>query len=228
VFRFAEEAAFRFIEETKEAAHASALHAADFIHNGVIVLTHSRSSTVSEAFVEARLADRTFAVIATESRPMLEGRTVAESLSRKGIRVTLIADAAASLMMDEVNLILVGADQVRPEVLINKIGTHVIALAAREKKLPVYAACDGSKFISKEYSDGLEPNKRTASELWASAPPGIDIVNRYFEAVPIELFTGIITEAGVLSIDEASRRAEAASIDGELEDALDSRRGRIR
>ena len=215
-FRSAEEAALRFIEDAQRAAHACALHAANLIHDGLTILTHSRSSTVLEAFLEAQAAGREFSIIGTESRPMLEGRSLGESLAEKGIRVTLIADAAASLVMDQVDLVLVGADQVMPEHLVNKIGTRMIALAACESGLPVYAACDGSKFNSADYCGCLKRDERSSSELWPNAPLGIDIVNRYFEPVPLTHFTAIITEAGALSINEASRRAEAASIDSAL------------
>lgn len=227
-FGFAEQAALRFVEETKRAAQASAKHAAGLIRDGATILTHSRSSTVLESFLEAKRAGRKFSVIATESRPMLEGRTLAESLANKGIRVTLIADAAASLLMDQLDLVLVGADRVTPDHLINKIGTNMIALAAREKKLPVYAACDSSKFISAEYCRNLKRDQRSPSEIWTDAPPRIEISNRYFEPVSLTCFTAIIAEAGALSVGEASKLAEAALIDSELVDALDNRRVEIR
>jgi len=227
-FRSAEEAALRFIEDAQRAAHASALHAANLIRDGLTILTHSRSSTVLEAFFEAQHAGREFSIIVTESRPMLEGRSLGESLAGKGIRVTLIADAAASLLMDQVDLVLVGADRVTPEHLVNKIGTRMIALAARESGLPVYAVCDSSKFNSAGYCGRLKRHERSSSELWPNAPRGIDIVNRYFEPVPLAHFTAIITEAGALSIDEASRRAEAASIDKALVDAVQRLRVEIR
>ena len=139
-FHSAEEAALLFIEQSRNAADASALNAAGIIHDGMTVLTHSRSSTVLEALLEARRANRDFMVVATESRPLLEGRTLAASLMDNGVRVTLIADAAASVMMDRIDLVLVGADQLTPQQLVNKIGTRMIALAAREKQVPVYAA----------------------------------------------------------------------------------------
>jgi translation initiation factor 2B subunit (eIF-2B alpha/beta/delta family) len=219
--RSAEDAALRFIEDARRAAHAAASNAAILIQDGSTILTHSRSSTVLAAFLEARGNRREFRVIVTESRPMLEGRWLGEWLAEKEIRVTLIADAAASVVMDQVDLVLVGADQVVPEHLVNKIGTRMIALAARERGLPVYAACDGSKFSSADYRGRPWLGERSSSELWPNAPLGIAIVNRYFEPIPLTHFTAIITEAGALSIDEATRRAEAASIDSALLDEFE-------
>jgi translation initiation factor 2B subunit (eIF-2B alpha/beta/delta family) len=217
----AETAAIRFVDNSASQARAAALHASTMVCAGTSVLTHSRSSTVVEAFFEARRAGRDFSVVATESRPMLEGRALAEALAGEGIRVLLIADSAASLVMDQVDLIFVGADKVTPQYLVNKIGTWMIALAGRERGLRAYAVCDTSKFISKDYFDSPARGERTANELWPDAPPGVRVVNRYFEQTPLTYLTGIITENGFLSSREAARRAEGASLDRVLEDALE-------
>jgi len=219
-FHSAEKAALLFIEQSREAAHDSAVNAAGIIHDGMKVLTHSRSSTVLEALLEARRKKKDFTVFATESRPLFEGRTLAASLADNGVSVTLIADAAAPLVIDRSDLVLVGADQLTPQCLVNKIGTRMIALAAREKQVPVYAACDSSKFISEDYCVRLKRDYRPTRELWEQPPAGVEIANLYFEPVPLTLLNAIITESGALSIDQASRCAEAASIDDELAEAL--------
>lgn len=224
----AEDAALRFIGNAERAAHAAAVQAATLIRSGATVLTHSRSSTVLAALVEAKRAGIDFSVVATESRPVLEGRALAQALASQDIRVTLIADAAASLAMDQVDFILVGADAITPQNLVNKIGTRMIALAAREGGLPVYAVCDTSKFIGADYCCRSVRNEGSATELWPDAPRGVLVVNRYFEPIPLAYFTGLITEDGVLSSEEAASRAEGASIDNVLVDALERFRGPIR
>lgn len=220
VLRSAQEAALNFIEKAERAARDVALHGATLICNGATVLTHSRSSSVLAALVEARQAGRNFSVVTTESRPRLEGRALAEEIAGQNIRVTLIADAAASLAMEQVDVVLVGADKITPVKLVNKIGTRMIARAARDRGLPVYALCDSSKFISEDYLGRAISGPRSPSELWREAPPGVEVVNRYFEPTPLACFTGIVTEDGVLAIQEAARRAEEASIDRELVSAL--------
>jgi translation initiation factor 2B subunit (eIF-2B alpha/beta/delta family) len=219
--KLAADAAVGFIENSAANARAAALRAASMICDGASVLTLSRSSTVLAAFVEARRAGKSFSVIATESRPMLEGRILAESLASEGIGVALIADAAASLVMDHVDLILVGADRVTPYYLVNKIGTRMIALEARERNLPLYAVCDTSKFISEDYFTSEVRNERSANELWPNAPSGVAVVNPYFERVLLQYFTGIITEAGIISSLDAMWRANEKSIHRVLEVALD-------
>lgn len=220
VFKSAEEAALSFIEVTELAAGAAASHAANLIPSGGAVLTHSRSSTVLAAFLEARHRGKDFSIIATESRPMMEGRALAEALAAHDVRVRLIADSAVALMLEEVDLVMVGADKITPKYLVNKIGTRMIALSARERGVPAYAVCDTSKFIAADYRGVNDREWRSAQELWREAPEGVVVVNRYFEPTTLDLFNAIITEDGEVSPYETARRAERASIDRELTDAL--------
>jgi translation initiation factor eIF-2B subunit delta len=202
----AAEAAVEFCESASAKASASAGRAAELITEGAVVLTHSRSSTVLAAFRDAARRGRSFSVIATEGRPMLEGREVAEALSKMAVGVTLIVDSAAALVMDTVDLVLVGADRVTPAHIVNKIGTRMIALAARDQGIPIYCLADTTKFIGSKQS--VRPRSdRAGSEVWPDHPPRIAIINRYFEEVPIDLFTGVVTESGPLEPAEAGRQA---------------------
>jgi translation initiation factor 2B subunit (eIF-2B alpha/beta/delta family) len=228
VLKSAADAARGFVESATGSAHAAALHSMNLIRDGSTLLTHSRSSTVLEALIEARRAGKHFEVIATESRPMLEGRKLAGELSSKGIHVTLIADAAAALFIERTDLIMVGADKLTPEHLVNKIGTRMIAFAAGELRVPIYAACDTSKFIAADYFADMTRNQRNASELWTDAPKEVAVSNRYFEATPLAYFTAVITERGALSNSETSACAREAHIDPALVGAPAEPRDEIR
>lgn len=217
VMKSSPDAAARFVEEAIRAANSAALQAANLIDEGARVLTHSRSSTVLEAFAQARRAGKSFAVVATESRPIFEGRTLAEALAKQDVPVTVIVDAAAALAIEEVEMVLVGADAITPVSVINKVGTRMIALAAREKGIRVFSVCDTSKFIRE---DCLAPeHEHPAAELWPDAPAEVSITNKYFESTPLAWFTGIVTEHGILSSKEAAQRAEEVSIDSRLVEA---------
>ena len=217
-WRMAEQAACDFITGASDSAEQTAAHAADLIDDNATVLTHSRSSTVLAAFQQARRAGRRFRVIATESRPLMEGRALAEALAGEAVNVTFIADTAAALMMPQVACVIVGADGVTPDWLVNKIGTRMIALAARECGVKMIALCDTSKFIANRAAPS-EANRR-CDELWPDAPAPVEIVNRYFEPTPIDYFTSIVTEDGLLAPREASRRAAQHPISPTLLAAL--------
>jgi len=219
----AEDNAFKFIDCAVRGVRAAALHAANLILPGATVLTHSRSSTVLTAFLEARLSGMDFSVVATESRPGLEGRTLADTLAREHIRVSLIPDSAAALAMNGVDVILVGADTITPVDVLNKIGTRMIGLAARERGLPFYAVCDTSKFINANCWGRFEGAEGSMNSP-GGGTPSKGAAAAYFEPTPLTHFTAIITEDGVLTIEEASRRAERASIDKRLSDAIEELR----
>jgi ribose 1,5-bisphosphate isomerase len=206
LFEVAARAASEFAESASRMTAAAAARGAQLITDKAVVLTHSRSSTVLASLLGAASSGRSFSLIATESRPMLEGRQVAEVISNAGIHVTVIVDAAATQVMNTVDLFLVGADRVTPEHVLNKIGTTMIALAARSRGIPAYCLADTSKFTGERSTAELPA--RPDAEVWPDSPAGISIINRYFEEVPIDLFTGIVTEGGPLEPLEAGKLAK--------------------
>ena len=62
----------------------------------------------------------------------------------------------------------------------------------------------------------------------ACALEAVAVGNSYFEPTPLEYFTGVVTELGVLSGTEASLCARKACIDLMLIDALQNLRDGIR
>lgn len=208
-----------FADRAERAASLCAQRAARLISDGATVLTHSRSSTALAAFINARRAGKTFSVIATESRPVMEGRALARSLADEQIAVTLISDMSAALMMEQASLILVGADQITPESVINKIGTRMIALAARERGLPIYALCDTSKFTA--HRARVTKDRHSADELWAEAPEPVAVSNLYFEPTPLAHFSSIVMEDGAIDPADAARRASEIKLHPVLLHALE-------
>jgi translation initiation factor eIF-2B subunit delta len=175
-----------------------ALH---LLPEGCTVLTHSRSSTVLEALKLAATCGRNVEVVCTESRPGYEGRAVAATLAQEGIRTTLTTDSAAAHFLGRVNLVLVGADSVSRDGLVNKIGTYGIALAARERGVPLYALCGTEKFLPRDY-----PYFRIApqdpEEVWPEHPQDVEVLNLYFDVTPLKYVSGVVTEDGVLTPGE--------------------------
>jgi len=219
VFRFAGQSALSYIQHSIASARDAVANGARIISSGDTVLTHSRSSSVFAALKQASSDGKLFAVIATESRPGMEGRRLAADLHDLGIKVILITDAAAALEIDRATKILVGADTITPDNLVNKIGTRMIALAARERGLPAYALCDSSKFINLAGSIKSQRQGST-DEVWEDPPEGVEIKNYYFEPTPLNWFTGLVTEKGVLTADAAASVARDASIEAILVESL--------
>jgi translation initiation factor eIF-2B subunit delta len=171
------------------------------LNDGSRVLTHSRSSTVLAALLLAREQGLDFEVVCTESRPLYEGRMVAARLAQEGVKVSLITDSAAGHWMSRAHAVLVGADSVARDGLVNKVGTYPLALAARAKSVPFYALCGTEKFLPTDY-----PYFRIApqdpQEVWPEHPQGVEVHNLYFDVTPLEYVTAVVTEQGVLTPGE--------------------------
>lgn len=167
------------------------------ISDGDQVLINGRSSTVRAALLHAQRAGRRFRVICAEGRPGCEGRFMASDLAAIGLPVTLVVDALAIAMVAKSRLVLVGADHLTAETLVNKAGTYGIALAARDNQVPIYALCSSEKFLPHGFSPLPQPHWST-EQVWGDAPPGVQIENVYFDHTPMHYISGIVTEQGVL------------------------------
>jgi translation initiation factor 2B subunit (eIF-2B alpha/beta/delta family)/8-oxo-dGTP pyrophosphatase MutT (NUDIX family) len=172
------------------------------------VLTLSRSGTVLQALGRADPE----AVFVAESRPAREGVGVAEALADDGLDVTLCVDAAVAHVAatEAVDTVLVGADSVLADgTVVNKVGTRPAALAAADVGADCYAVCATDKVVPDSAVDP-EPGPPDAVQ---ATPARVAVRNPTFEATPPGHFTGIVTEAGVLSpADVAAIAADHAAV----------------
>jgi hypothetical protein len=84
-------------------------------------------------------------VIVCESRPLCEGVAMAQRLAAAGLHVALITDAQAGVFVEEADVVLLGADAVTPAGVVNKVGSKLLALAAKAAGVPVVAVTDSLK-----------------------------------------------------------------------------------
>ena len=157
------------------------------------IVTISCSSTV-RAVLEARPPA---AILVSEGRPGLEGRTIAAGLAPLAGTVTVCTDGAMARLLEEGDMVLCGADAVEADRhLINKVGTFALALAAQRLSIPFYAACESFKFSKRS---GIELEEMEGEEVWDGPPAGVVVRNPYFERTPPDLVTGFITDDGVIT-----------------------------
>jgi translation initiation factor 2B subunit (eIF-2B alpha/beta/delta family) len=200
-----------FLRAAQEAAKQIAQSAAALISDGMTVATHSYSSAVRDALLNAAAAGRQFRVAVTESRPLLEGVALAKELSSAGIPVTLSVDAAMALLLKNADLVLVGADAVTETFLLNKAGTFPAALLARRQGIPFYALAGSEKFAPRSCRLPSEIAK-PPSEVLPRAPRGVEIRNLYFDQTPLKLVTALVTEKGPLDPKQAVRLPRKLSL----------------
>lgn len=189
-----------FRERLGRSARQVAERAEGLVPAGGRVLTVSSSSTVRATLLEAAKR-RAFDVLCLEGRPHCEGRRLAEALAGTGLTVTVAVDAAVAALIRGCDLVLVGADSVGDLGVVNKIGTRPAAWAARSAGVPVYALADTTKLLPTGYPQPIDGD-RPATEVWPDAPAGIRFWNQYFEATPLSLFAGVVTEVGLRTPEE--------------------------
>ncbi len=192
-------AASDYEKNRAEAMKTIAEFGANLIPHHAIIFTHCHSHTVEEILKKAR--HKIEYVIATETRPLFQGRITATELAKAGIKVKMIVDSAASRFMYQADMLLTGADAVLSEgSVINKIGTAQLSLVAGKEDVPHYVATSSHCFEPMSYY-GIpeEIEERPSSEIWEKKLKGLEIKNPAFDVTPAHFVKGIITEKGVFS-----------------------------
>ncbi len=191
----------RFLESLEKSKEKIAAIGSKRISHGSKVLTHCHSSTVTNMLRRAKEEGKSFEVVCTESRPVFQGRITAKEMLDAGIKTTLIVDSAVRYFMNKVDLVVVGADAITSEGnVINKIGTSMVALAAKEARTPFYVVSELLKFDPVTIHGDYESiEERSPSEVWDDPPAGLVIRNPAFDVTRREFIHGIICEEGIVS-----------------------------
>ena len=191
----------QFLENLERSKEKIAAIGSKRISHHSRVLTHCHSSTVTSMLNRAKEEGKSFEVICTESRPVFQGRITAKEMLEAGIKTTLIVDSAVRYFMNEVDLVVVGADAITSEGnVINKIGTSMVALAAKEARTPFYVVSELLKFDPVTIHGDYESiEERSPSEVWDDPPSGLVIRNPAFDVTRREFIHGIICEEGIVS-----------------------------
>ena len=206
----------KIFREELEAAHKIGNYGASLLDDEDTVLTHCNAGALATAGYGTALAlvraaveqGKRISVIATETRPLLQGsRLTAFELAHDKIPVKIICDSAAAQLMARgvVDKIVVGADRIlRTGHVTNKIGTLPIALSAKFYGVPFYVAAPTSTIDMKTDPSMVVIEERDQEEVLSIggkrfAPRKVEALNPAFDITPPELVTGIVTDRGVVS-----------------------------
>ena len=193
-------------------------HGAKLIDDEDTVLTHCNAGRLATVDYGTALGviraaweqGKQIRVMATETRPKLQGaRLTAYELKSDGIPVTLITDGMVGYVMSKrlVNKVVVGADRIVRDAVVNKIGTYSIAVLAHEHGVPFYVAAPMSTFDLAHSSRDVIVEERSPEEVThfcsqRIAPRGVKALNPAFDVTPMKYVGAIICETGVLSPTE--------------------------
>ena len=193
-----------FVEYSRRAVELIGEIGAKRISDGDVVLTHCNSSAAISVLVRAHEQGKELSVYATETRPRMQGYLTARTLAREGIDVVLIPDTAVRLVMKEVDKVVVGADTVTANgAVVNKLGTSLIALAAKEANVNFFVAAETYKFSPATVVGELVIiEERGPEEVvpreYLIAHPRVRVRNPAFDITPPEYIDAIITEKGLI------------------------------
>jgi methylthioribose-1-phosphate isomerase len=196
---------------------------AALLEDGDVVLTHCNAGSLATVQYGTALAPvraaiekgKNISVIADETRPRLQGaRLTAYELLYDKIPVKVISDTSSGLLMrlGKVNKVIVGTDRVTSDAVFNKIGTYLVALAAKDNNIPFYVAAPSSTLSLNETVDDVTIEQRDGKEVSCVLgevqiiPDGVECLNYAFDITPFRLVTGIITEDGVFTPIELLKR----------------------
>ena len=210
-------------------AEAQRLHAEDIAANrrmgelgaGLIkagsgVLTHCNTGALATGGYGTALgvvragfaAGKINHVFADETRPWLQGaRLTAWELVQEGIPTTLIADSAATYLMQQgkVAWVIVGADRIAANGdTANKIGTYMAAVAARHHGVKFMVVAPTSTVdLATPDGSAIPIENRAETEVLnfggtRTSPEGLRAWNPAFDITPAELIDAIVTEKGVV------------------------------
>ena len=190
-------------------------HGAALLKPRTTVLTHCNAGALATAGYGTALgviraaheARKSVSVIATETRPFLQGaRLTAWELKKERIPVTLITDNMVGHFMQRgaIGAVIGGADRTAANGdVANKIGTYTVAVLAARHRIPFYVAAPTSTVdLACPNGDAIPIEERPAREVThlndrQIAPSGVKVMNPAFDVTPHALITAIITERGI-------------------------------
>ena len=187
---------------------------AEVIDEGDTILTHCNAGALAcvdygTALGVIRAAHehgKNINVICDETRPRGQGASLSVwEMQQENIPVKLIPDVASGFLMSQgkIDKVVIGADRIAKGGVVNKIGSFMVALAAKHHDIPFYVAAPYSTFDNEIniYDTVIEERDGDEVRYYGGAricPKGTEVINPAFDITPKELITGIITEKGII------------------------------
>lgn len=204
----------RIADEDAEANRKIGKYGSKLIKEGDTILTHCNAGALATVDYGTALGiirsaceqGKKINVIATETRPKLQGaRLTCYELQQAKIPVKLVTDNMVGYIMRQglVDKVIVGADRIVQDAVVNKIGTYTVAVLAKEHGIPFYVAAPISTFDLTRKADDVIIEDRSPEEVTCIgtlriAPKGVTALNPSFDITPLKYVSAIICETGIL------------------------------
>jgi translation initiation factor eIF-2B subunit alpha len=177
-----------------------------FVQDGFTVLIHGNSRVVSAVLLKAAETTQ-FSVIVTEGQPGNIDLERVQPFLDAGIPTKFIMDSAVGVIMEEVDLCLVGAEGVAENGgIINEIGTYQMALVAQALHRPFYVAVESYKFsrmypLSQKDAVAMTQTRRVTNRSNGadSSTSSLIVDLPAVDFTPANFITLMFTDLGVLT-----------------------------
>lgn len=137
---------------------AASLH----VENHSTIVTYGSSKVLTDLLLHNAIdLQKTFKVIVVDSRPLFEGRKMADILRSHGVDVTyaLITSLDGILNMS-VDYVFLGAHSILSNgFLYSRVGTAMLAMSAKRRNIPVLVCCESLKFSQRVQLDSVTFNE---------------------------------------------------------------------
>ena len=191
-----------FLEKMMTAREKIAKNGAERLPDGARILVHSRSRSVFATLKEAHeIKKKRLFVYITECASNDSGILMKKDLDSIGIPCTLVLDSSVGYILEQVDLVMFGAEGVvESGGIVNKIGTYTIAICAKMLNKPVYVLCESFKFVrmyplnQKDLKDEFKYHASTLRKVTdlSQCHPLVDYTNP-------SLITLLFTDLGILT-----------------------------
>ena len=206
--------ALKMYQEDIDTNMAIGKYGNEVIDDGDTILTHCNAGalacvdygTALGVIRAAHDAGKNINVICDETRPRGQGASLSVwEMQQENIPVKLIPDVASGFLMSQgkIDKVVIGAERIAKGGVVNKIGSFMVAMAAKQHDVPFYVAAPFSTFDMDasifdtiiEERDGDEVRYYGGARI---CPEGTEVINPAFDITPSEFITGIITEKGII------------------------------
>lgn len=181
----------------------------DLIPDGGKVLTQCFAETIIGTMTRTlKEQGKDVKFYCTETRPYYQGaRLTATCISQMGFDTTVITDNMVAYTMENIGIDLFtsASDTITLDGHVaNKVGTHQIAIVAREFKVPFYVT--GMPDGEKKAKDDIVIELRDPSlVLGDHTARGVKAIYPSFDITPPELITGFVTDKGLYKPSELKK-----------------------
>ncbi len=164
-------------KEIESASKAATDSAVNFLSGAKNIATISFSQSVLDVITGINPRN----VYLSVSHPANEGERLAIELKNRNINPVLLEDSGYSLIIQQIDAVVVGADAIFDNSFINKTGTLTLALLSQYFSKPFYVVGCICKYIDKDAKKFFRIEEKPQEEI---SSVNCKRINRYFEEIP--------------------------------------------